>query len=431
LRSLYSRNIQNLFFAGRNISATHYALASTRVMLTCAQLGEAVGIAAAASVAGHLAPAELTAGEPIRRIQENLMQCDHHLHGVEARLTGDIAPRARVSASSVFADDDAPESWGTEPLTAARMQLLPIVTDQVERVSLLLDAGESTRLSYRFMQGPANESTYPDQEIASGQVEVGPGVRQWIALPLACAIVQPGWHFLILEENPLIRLHVTEAPAGRLRYYPRPPDPIRPNRFSSWTLRALPIGQKRATDADGAEVLAPEWNGHAERARDLSTFLGFSYVCRTSPVQPVYEAAMVVNPHSRPSNQPNLWVSAPTAFTEPEWLDLTWDRPRDISGIQILFDSALQFHFWQSWQGYAANAIPSIVKDYRIVATGTDGSEEVVAEVEDNYQRNCSHAVDLRDVTGLRIECRSTHGMDRAQVYAVRVFEQDVTGGHA
>ena len=46
-RALYSENIDNLFFAGRDISVTHAALSSTRVMLTCAVCGEAVGNAAA------------------------------------------------------------------------------------------------------------------------------------------------------------------------------------------------------------------------------------------------------------------------------------------------------------------------------------------------------------------------------------------------
>ncbi|MFW5802954.1 MAG: FAD-dependent oxidoreductase [Verrucomicrobiota bacterium] len=45
-RCLYSRNIENLFFAGRNISATHAAMSATRVMATCAVIGQAVGTAA-------------------------------------------------------------------------------------------------------------------------------------------------------------------------------------------------------------------------------------------------------------------------------------------------------------------------------------------------------------------------------------------------
>ena len=46
-RALYSANVSNLFFAGRNISMTHMAMSSMRVMATCALMGQAVGTAAA------------------------------------------------------------------------------------------------------------------------------------------------------------------------------------------------------------------------------------------------------------------------------------------------------------------------------------------------------------------------------------------------
>ena len=55
-RSLYSKNIGNLFFAGRNISATHAAMSSTRVMATCALVGQAVGAAAAIATKNELSP---------------------------------------------------------------------------------------------------------------------------------------------------------------------------------------------------------------------------------------------------------------------------------------------------------------------------------------------------------------------------------------
>ena len=49
-RCLYSRNIDNLVFAGRNISASHLAMSSTRVMATCSLMGQAAGTAAALAV---------------------------------------------------------------------------------------------------------------------------------------------------------------------------------------------------------------------------------------------------------------------------------------------------------------------------------------------------------------------------------------------
>lgn len=45
-RALYSRNVDNLFMAGRDISVTHEALGPVRVMRTCGMMGEIVGKAA-------------------------------------------------------------------------------------------------------------------------------------------------------------------------------------------------------------------------------------------------------------------------------------------------------------------------------------------------------------------------------------------------
>lgn len=44
-RCLYSRNVDNLFMAGRNISVTHVALGTVRVMRTTGAMGEVVGMA--------------------------------------------------------------------------------------------------------------------------------------------------------------------------------------------------------------------------------------------------------------------------------------------------------------------------------------------------------------------------------------------------
>ncbi|BBD46958.1 Hypothetical protein PEIBARAKI_6951 [Petrimonas sp. IBARAKI] len=45
-RCFYSRNVDNLFMAGRNISVTHVALGTVRVMRTTGMMGEVVGMAA-------------------------------------------------------------------------------------------------------------------------------------------------------------------------------------------------------------------------------------------------------------------------------------------------------------------------------------------------------------------------------------------------
>jgi hypothetical protein len=77
-RSLYSKNIDNLYFAGRNISVTHAALSATRVMATCATLGQAVGTAAAIAVRDDLSPRGVYENR-IKELQQMLMDDDCYL----------------------------------------------------------------------------------------------------------------------------------------------------------------------------------------------------------------------------------------------------------------------------------------------------------------------------------------------------------------
>jgi len=77
-RCLYSVNIENLFFAGRNISGTHAAMSATRVMATCAIIGQAVGTAASIAVNKDLTPRGVYKKE-IRNLQQMLMEDDCYL----------------------------------------------------------------------------------------------------------------------------------------------------------------------------------------------------------------------------------------------------------------------------------------------------------------------------------------------------------------
>lgn len=72
-RSLYSSNIHNLMFAGRNISATHMAMSSTRVMATCAVMGQAVGTGAALAIKYSCQPSGVTKLH-IRELQQALLE---------------------------------------------------------------------------------------------------------------------------------------------------------------------------------------------------------------------------------------------------------------------------------------------------------------------------------------------------------------------
>lgn len=101
LRALYSKNVPNLFMAGRNISATHAAFTSTRVMATCAVAGQAAGTAAALCVKEGLTPRQF-AGDAARvaKLQQVLLKDDQTLRGVKNEDQADLAKQAQVTASA-------------------------------------------------------------------------------------------------------------------------------------------------------------------------------------------------------------------------------------------------------------------------------------------------------------------------------------------
>jgi len=79
-RCLYSRNVPNLFMAGRNISVTHEALGTVRVMRTTGMMGEIVGMAASLCK---------THGTDARGVYEQ------HLDELKALMKRGVGQRAR------------------------------------------------------------------------------------------------------------------------------------------------------------------------------------------------------------------------------------------------------------------------------------------------------------------------------------------------
>jgi hypothetical protein len=110
LRSCVSAGPRNLMFAGRNISATHIAFASTRVMATCAVIGQGVGTAAALAVRQDVHPTEL-AERPalLRAIRQQLLKDDCYLIGERNEDAEDLVRRAASITASSWLPEAPPE----------------------------------------------------------------------------------------------------------------------------------------------------------------------------------------------------------------------------------------------------------------------------------------------------------------------------------
>src|SRR6202789_4355745 len=147
-RTMYSRNVPNLFLAGRIISASHIAFGSTRVMATCAHNGQAVGMAAALCFVGNLRPRELTETCRMHTLQQQLLRVGQHIPGIAATADQagqtDMARSATVTASSTFELETLPASGETIVLDRPMAILLPLSPGSVPIITVFTTAEQPT-----------------------------------------------------------------------------------------------------------------------------------------------------------------------------------------------------------------------------------------------------------------------------------------------
>jgi hypothetical protein len=106
-RCFYSKNVPNLMMAGRDISVSKLAMASTRVMGTCAIGGQAVGTACAIAVKYGCSAKDV--GEKyIKELQQTLLKQDCYIPGVKNEDQKDFARNSKILASS-FTVGNEPE----------------------------------------------------------------------------------------------------------------------------------------------------------------------------------------------------------------------------------------------------------------------------------------------------------------------------------
>lgn len=103
-RCYYSKDIKNLFIAGRIISATHIAHGSTRLQGTCGAGGQAVGTAAYLCNKYDCLPRELLEKGYVPELQQILLKHDAFIPGITNNDPNDLAQQAQVKASSEYTD---------------------------------------------------------------------------------------------------------------------------------------------------------------------------------------------------------------------------------------------------------------------------------------------------------------------------------------
>lgn len=132
-RSLYSRNIGNLFMAGRCMSASHLALGGVRVQRPMMATGEVVGTAAAIATRHGTSPRGVLEGH-LTDLQQTLLRKGCYIVGVRNEDPADLAQTAKVSQPEIT------NGWNRES------EGLPPGADWIPARPITLEWGEPTRI---------------------------------------------------------------------------------------------------------------------------------------------------------------------------------------------------------------------------------------------------------------------------------------------
>lgn len=389
-RSLYSVNVPNLLMAGRNISASHVAFGSTRVMATCATIGQAAGTAAALCVAHGSRPRDL----PVADLQRTLLREDASLVGLPLDDPGDLARTATASATGTLSRlvVDAPDDlWR---LAADAGIVLP-ADPALDGVRLLVDAAADTTLSVELHDPVLGQNYVPRELVGTSEVTVPAGAKQWIDLAVGWRPETARNAFLVLKANPLISVHVSSRPTPGVLCFTRVP--LRPQDESPQPLR--------------------EWTDAGLLRR---TF------CLETGETAAFAPAKVLDGYQRPYAGPHMWVSD----TLPAALELAWAEPVTISRVEVIADDdvnedLINLHHHRT----PFELLPTLVRDYR-VEIRTGGVWHAVAGTRENRRRRIVHVLDepVR-ADALRIAVETTNGAPSAHLIAVRAYASGLAAG--
>ncbi|WP_438864049.1 FAD-dependent oxidoreductase [Neptunicella sp.] len=360
LRCFVSKDMDNLFLAGRIISVSHIAFGSTRVMATSGHGGQAVGSAVAYCLQKQITPTELWQSTHIGRLQQTLNQQGHFIPGVPMQSSNNLAAKAQITASSELSLTNLPDDGLWKPLKVSAGQFLPLKKDTAYQFDVRVKVHQPTTLTTQLCVSQQAQNYTPEQIIEQQQFELQAGDHH-LSIKFDNTLQQDLYAMLCFLQNEHIEIACSHT------------------RISG--LVSVFNGENKAVSNKGKQIVEGDIGMHEfefwtpERRPN-----GHNIAMHISPAIEDFSASNLTNGYSRPYLKSNAWV----ADTEQASAELTLDWPEEQTVSEIIlhldgdFDHALE----SSLMGHPEDRIPFCVANYRIV----DENDNLLIAVKDNYQ---------------------------------------------
>jgi len=358
-RCLYSKNISNLFLAGRIISASHVAFSSIRVMGTGGCVGQAVGLAAATCLKNNLRPKELFAQGHISYLQQALSKQGQYIPGIVLKDENDLVQAATIKASTTLELDMLPDD-SLHILHESVAQMIPVNTGVLPAITVHLYVDSPETLDIELRKSSSGNNYTPEVIIEKKNVSLHPG-KNCIELSFRHEFKEKEYAYLVFQQNKKVQLSFSKKRiTGILSVFntinhavsnngkQKPPEDIGIDTFEFWVPKRRPAGENIAL--------------------------------KFTPALSVFNVGNLVNGISRPTNQPNAWVA--DFDDEKPVLTLAWKTAQKINRIELSFDTDFDHPMESVLMTHPENVMPFCIQNYKIL----DETGNVLFEKRGNYQ---------------------------------------------
>jgi hypothetical protein len=395
-RCMYSRNITNLFLAGRIISASHVAFGSTRVIGTCSNSAQAVGMAAALCHRQNLLPADISQPERMAELQRELIQNGQFIPGVKLEDTQDLVQQATIETSSVFRLAELKPGGPVKPLIAIG-QLLPLAAGPAPRFSFCLDALEDTEVTIELRTSNRPDNYTPDTLLATKTLPVTGGAGRQVTVDFDVKIDQDRYVLISFVPNDKLEIHCSEQ---------------RLTGVLSLEKRKTEYGRNFSQEPD-QDIGVETFDFWCPQRRPG----GHNLALTIEPPLAVFKPENLTNGYARPTSQPNAWLAA--LDDDHPTLTLRWSEPQTISRIELCFDTDFDHAMESALLGHPEDVMPFCVKHYSI----HDGSGQTLYENAENHQTRNSVVLDRPVTTDrLTVNLCEVNGPTPPALFEVRCY---------
>ncbi len=440
-RTMYSRNVPNLFISGRLLSASHVAFGSSRVMATCGHNGQAVGMAAAMCHELSLEPRAIADATQIKALQRRLLRSGQCIPGLRRVEPDDLAQQALITASSSLTGLSF-EPCAMRALADSRAILIPLAKGPVppirlrarsrvaetlhaelrissranaytpdvvlDRVSIALPGAAAGERSGAHAQGSAvphksnvlhSANRGPSSAVALLEREDdNGGTNDEVTLNFSAKLPDDAYVFVCLLANPAIEVGETAAVMTGVTSVV--------HRHDTKVAKSAKQSPPENSGIDEFEFWTPQ---RRPRGKNLAVAVELP--------SDVFAAEQVTNGFQRPTTRANAWVAAIDDPTPT--LTLQWPTPKTVGRIELVFDPDWDQPLENIVMQHPERVMPTIVRNLRVF--GADG--KILAELRDNHQAVCVIDLPTAEVTDhIEIELEHPSADVPAALFEVRCY---------